>query len=123
VVPFKVHPCHHYTRVPTFFPIFIKFPEGFEWNVPSRHGVLDVSYGLKMRPVRGQFCSREKKKQIVAGPHIGRLWQHRDVFFSGQKPRHTEGTMASSIVTMKNSRFGNLWTDSIDSFSQPIEYF
>ncbi|KAL4082781.1 hypothetical protein QTP88_029612 [Uroleucon formosanum] len=52
----------------------------------------------------------------------GRLWQHCDVL-RGQKSRHTEGTMTWSIVMMKDPRFGNLWTDSNDSFSQPIEYF
>lgn len=48
--------------------------------------------GLKMRYFHGQFCLSEQKE--FAGWHIRRierLWQHCDVF-SGQKPRHTEGT-------------------------------
>jgi hypothetical protein len=64
VIPFKVLPSHHYTLVPTFFPVLITVLEGFDWNVLEypRHGVLDVSYGLKMRSFHGQFCLREQKE-------------------------------------------------------------
>lgn len=103
-----------YRVFPSFCNISGRLKELNCLGVPSsQHS--GISYGLRMRSFQDQFCWWHIRR-------IDRLWQHWNVF-RVQKPWHTEATMTWNIVMMKDPRFGNPWTASNDSFSQPIKYF